>query len=87
MGSPHGSVGTVEEDGTRAAPWQPRPFTTKNEYLVSEAMRLMSVPADVIRQTRPPFMVEHFPQQFGYDVDAVDDRGGPPDRSLGTADP
>lgn len=67
VGSTAGSVGTVQEDGTRPAPWQPRPFTTKNEYLVSEAMRLMSVPADIIRQTRPPFVVQLFPQQFGYD--------------------
>jgi hypothetical protein len=67
VGSTAGSVGTVGEDGSRMNPWQPRPFTTKNEYLVSEAMRLMSVPADVIRQTRPPFIVQPFPQQFGYD--------------------
>ena len=66
VGSTAGSVGTVEEDGTRSNPWQPRPFTTKNEYLVSEAMRLMSVPADVIRQTRPPFIVEPFPPSEGY---------------------
>lgn len=67
VGSTAGSVGTVQEDGARPNPWQPRPFTTKNEYLVSEAMRLMSVPADVIRQTRPPFVVEPFPQIYGYD--------------------
>ena len=73
----HGSVGTVYDDGTRTNPWQPRPFTTKNEYLVSEAMRLMSVPADVIRQTRPPFIVEPFPQQLRLRHDADDDRGGP----------
>jgi len=67
IGSTAGSVGQVEDDGTRSNPWQPRPFTTKNEYIVSEALRLMAVPADVIRQTRPPFISEPFPPIFGYD--------------------
>jgi len=31
-------------------------------------MRLMAVPADVIRQTRPPMINELFPEQFGYDT-------------------
>lgn len=57
----------IDEDGIRQDPWQPRPFTTKNEYAVTEAMRLMAVPADVIRQQRPPVPIELFPQQFGYD--------------------
>ena len=30
-------------------------------------MRLMAVPADVIRQTRPPMINELFPPTFGYD--------------------
>lgn len=58
----------VYEDGVPSEPWQPRPFTTKTEYIVSEAMRLMAVPADVIRQTRPPFISIPFPEQFGYDT-------------------
>ena len=66
VSSTAGSV-QIEEDGTRGNPWQPRPFTSRNEYVVSEALRLMSVPADVIRQQRPPFINEPFPQQFGYD--------------------
>jgi hypothetical protein len=57
-----------EEDGTRGNPWQPRPFSSRNEYVVSEALRLMSVPADVIRQQRPPFAVNPFPEIFGYDA-------------------
>ena len=57
----------IEDDGSSSPPWQPRPFTTKTEYIVSEAMRLMQVPADVIRQTRPPFISVPFPEQFGYD--------------------
>jgi hypothetical protein len=66
VGSTSGSVGTVYDDGTRPNPWQPRPFTTKAEYAVTEAMRLMAVPADVIRQMRPPVPIELFPPQFGY---------------------
>jgi hypothetical protein len=66
VGSTSGGVGTVYEDGTRPNPWEPRPFQTKTEYIVSEAMRLMSVPADVIRQARPPVPIELFPPQLGY---------------------
>jgi hypothetical protein len=66
VGSTSGSVGTVYDDGTRPEAWQPRPFSTKNEFIVSEAMRLMSVPADVIRNLRPPVPIELFPPQFGY---------------------
>jgi hypothetical protein len=54
------------EDGTRMEPWQPRPFQSKAEYVVSEAMRLMSVPADVIRQQIPPTPQQLFPPQMGY---------------------
>lgn len=53
------------EDGTRQAPWQPRPFMSKTEYIVSEAMRLMAVPADVIRQ-QVPLLTPPFPPQTGY---------------------
>jgi hypothetical protein len=66
VGSTAGGVGFYD-DGTRQLPWQPRPFTTRTEYIVSEAMRLMSIPADEIRMTRPPFISEPFPPQFGYD--------------------
>lgn len=58
--------GRFYDDGTRDDPWQPRPFTTRNEYVVSEAMRLMSVPAEVIRNTRPPFISDPFPSQLGW---------------------
>ena len=58
----------VYEDGTRQAPWQPRPFMSKTEYIVTEGMRLMSVPADVIRQQRPPPPPGGpLPPMFGYD--------------------
>lgn len=57
----------VYDDGTRQDPWQPRPFTTKAEYAVSEAMRLMSVSADEIRMIRPVVPQQLFPQQYGYD--------------------
>lgn len=56
------------EDGTRLPPWQPRPFTTKTEYIVSEGMRLMGIPADAIREIRPPMISEPFPPMFGYDT-------------------
>ena len=56
----------IYDDGTRQDPWQPRPFTTKNEYIVSEALRLMQIPADVIRQMRPVVPQQMFPPQYGY---------------------
>ena len=57
----------VYDDGSASAPWQPRPFSTKAEYIVSEAMRLMSVPAEVIRQTMPMQPQMLFPPIEGYD--------------------
>ena len=65
-GTAGGSV--IYENAPQINPWQPRPFSTKNEYIVSEAMRLMQVPADVIRTVRPPMINDPFPQQFGYDT-------------------
>lgn len=56
------------DDGTRQAPWQPRPFMSKAEYVVTEAMRLMAVPADVIRQQVPPVPQQLFPPTEGYDT-------------------
>ena len=61
----------IEEDGTRPPPWQPRPFTTKTEYQVSEALRLMSIPADVIRQQVPPVPLQLFPPVVGYERDPL----------------
>ena len=58
----------LTDDGQPPVPWQPRPFTTKTEYIVSEGMRLMGVPAEAIRQVRPPMMIIPFPEQFGYDT-------------------
>ena len=55
------------DDGERMLPWQPRPFTTRTEYITSEAMRLMGIPAEEIRQIRPPFISIPFPEEFGYD--------------------
>jgi hypothetical protein len=59
--------GEILENAPQVNPWQPRPFTTKTEYIVSEAMRLMQVPAEQIRQVRPPFISELFPPTEGYD--------------------
>jgi hypothetical protein len=69
VGTPASGVRFVD-DGTRSPPWQPRPYTTKEEYIVSQAMRLMAVPADEIRAIRPSFTIgqELFPEQFGYDT-------------------
>jgi hypothetical protein len=69
VGSSDGSAGEVYEDGMRTAVWQPRPFATRNENVISEQLRLMSVPAEVIRQTRRPGIKELFPPQVGYGPD------------------
>lgn len=47
----------VYNDGTTMAPWLNRPGQSKEQYIVSEALRLMVVPADQIRQIRP--VTEH----------------------------
>jgi hypothetical protein len=67
LGASGGGVPFVE-DGEPPVPWQPRPFDSKEEYVVSEAMRLMQVSADVIRQTRPPVPQMLFPPIYGYDT-------------------
>lgn len=61
----------IYDDGEASVPWQPRPFTTKTEYQVSEALRLMSIPADVIRQQVPPVPQQLFPPVVGYDRTAL----------------
>lgn len=66
IGSTSGSAGQVYDDGTRSDPWQPRPFQTRNESVISEQLRLMSIPADVLRQTVRPGIQELFPPQMGY---------------------
>ena len=58
---------SFSDDGTRTPPWQPRPFQSRTEYIVSEAMRLMSIPAEQIRQIRPPMLIDPFPPIMGYD--------------------
>jgi hypothetical protein len=55
------------DDGTPPVPWQPRPYGSKEEFVVSNALRLMSVPAEVIRQQRPPVPQMLFPPIYGYD--------------------
>jgi hypothetical protein len=57
----------VYEDGVPANPWQPRPFASKTEFITSEALRLMVIPAEVIRQTRPVVPQQLFPPVDGYD--------------------
>ena len=58
----------IYDDGEASTPWQPRPFDSKEEYVVSSALRLMVTPAEVIRQTRPPVPQVLFPIIFGYDT-------------------
>lgn len=45
------------DDGVRTVPWYPRPGQSKEQYIVSEAMRLMTVPTEQIRAIRP--VTEH----------------------------
>mgnify|MGYP006262686133 CR=1 FL=1 len=68
LGSSSAGGTTFHDDGTRNPPWQPRPFQSRAEYTVSEAMRLMAVPAEQIRQIRPPMLIDPFPQIYGYDT-------------------
>ena len=76
------------DDGRAQPPWQPRPFSTKEEFNVSYALQLMATPAEVIREIRPPMINEPFPPMFGYDstqltIEEVLDTGrwGPQQRS------
>ena len=68
-----GSVGQrssgaqVYDDGTRPEPWVPRPWQGRNEFVASEAMELMSIPAEQIAQIRPPVPYVLFPEeQLGF---------------------
>ena len=61
-----GSV--VYDDGTKPPPWVDRPGQSKEEYIVSEAMRLMTVPREQIRQIRPQVPIDLFPPIYGYDT-------------------
>ena len=57
----------VFEDGIRTPVWADRPGQSREAYIVSEALRIMAVPADTIRQTRPPVPQQLFPETTGYD--------------------
>lgn len=58
----------VYDDGTKPPPWIDRPGQSKEEYIVSEAMRLMTVPRNQIRTIRPPVPVVLNPPIYGYDT-------------------
>lgn len=58
----------VYDDGTRPPPWIDRPGQSKEEYIVSEAMRLMTIPREQIRAIRPPVPVVLNPPIYGYDT-------------------
>lgn len=57
----------VYHDGTTTPPWLARPGQSKEQYIVSEALRLMVVPAEQIRKQRPPVPYILFPDQEGWD--------------------
>lgn len=56
----------VYQDKTSNAPWLDRPGQSREQYIVSEALRIMSVPAEYIRQQRPPVPYQVFPETEGY---------------------
>jgi hypothetical protein len=72
----------VQENSGATPPWADRPNQSKEASIVSEAMRVAEVPADVIRQIKPQFPLALFPdERAAYDrepltIDAVFD----PDR-------
>lgn len=66
-----GSTGTgvpIVDDGTRNAPWEDKPWQSKGESIINEQIRLMQIPADEIRKTRPPVPQYLFPPDQGYDT-------------------
>lgn len=58
----------VFDDGSRTPPWIDRPGQSKEQYIVSEALRLMSIPRDQIRAQVPPVPYVLDPPIFGYDT-------------------
>lgn len=63
-----GSGLPVVDDGTRMAPYEDRPWQSKEASITSEALRLMAVPADQIRAIKPPVPYVLFPPDEGYDT-------------------
>lgn len=68
VGTTSGAGLVVYDDGTRPPPWIDRPGQSKEQYIVSEAMRLMSVPREQIRMIRPPVPQVLNPPIYGYDT-------------------
>ncbi len=68
VGSGSTSSGLVDyDDGTKPPPWIDRPGQSKEQYIVSQAMRLMSVPREQIRMIRPQIPMLPNPPIYGYD--------------------
>jgi hypothetical protein len=65
LGSTAGGA-SVWDDGTRTSAWIPRPNQGPMESVVSNALRLMAVPASEIRKIRPPLVIPPPPDQFAY---------------------
>ena len=62
-----GSGSRVFDDGIRPEVWQPRPGQSREAYIVSEALRIMAIPADTIRRARPPVPQQLFADVVGYE--------------------
>lgn len=60
-------------DATRGVPpaWYNKPGQLRQEYLVSAALRIASVPAERVAAIRPPVPVNLMPPRFGYTHEAV----------------
>jgi hypothetical protein len=58
----------VYDDGQQTVmPWEARLGANQNDLVASDALRWMSMPADQIRQIRPPVPQALFPPRFGYE--------------------
>ena len=63
--------GLVYDDGQQMPPWEDRPGYGQNDMIASEALRLMNIPREQIRMTRPPVPMRLFPDRFGYEHEPI----------------
>jgi hypothetical protein len=87
IGATGGGV-PVADDGVRPDPWIPKPWGGRENLPSSEAMELMSIPAEQLAATPPPVPYVLFPEEYGYDdtpltiMEVLDiDRWAPQQRS------
>ena len=62
-----GSVVVYDDGQQTVMPWEARLGANQNDLVASDALRWMSMPADQIRQIRPPVPQALFPPRFGYE--------------------